>query len=64
MPLIQHPVDALDQHTVTGLTKDDHIASPDFTRRKGNPRNQDIITIMKFGMKAEAADFQQTQNQF
>lgn len=54
---IHHLMDTLDQGTITGLAKDDHIASPDFTRRKGNIRDQHIISIQKIGRQAVAADF-------
>ena len=54
---IHHLMDTLDQGTITGLAKDDHIACPDSTRRKGNIRNQHIISIPIFGRQALAADF-------
>lgn len=60
---IQHPMDALNQRAITGLAKDNHIASPDFTRREGNARGQDKITLPDIREETVPANLQQTKHQ-
>jgi len=55
-----HP---LDQGAELRLTKDDHIPHLDITHRKRNTRGQHIVTRFKIRVQAEAADFQQSQDQ-
>jgi len=61
-PVIQHPVDTLDQYAVTRLLKDDHIPGFNPAGWKGNLRRKDELAFTKIGMKAVSLDFVQSQH--
>lgn len=57
LAVVQNTMDAFDEGTVSGLPEDDHIASLDFTSRKGDTSREDIVTLVKIWPKAGAAHF-------
>ena len=61
LAIFYYLLDTLDQQAISRLAKNDHITSPDFTRRKRGPSHQNIIPIPEIREKTVAADLEQTQ---